>query len=77
MGSFSFLSYSGSCIGLSALVTGVFFWKNWSTLWLVFAITSVAFGLPLLLPVGAYFLGGVWTNVARFLAVRLASCTAN
>ena len=67
----------GSCIGLSALICGAFLWKNWSTLWLVFAITSVALGLPLLLPVGAFFLEGMWTRVARFLAVKLASCTAS
>ena len=51
-------------MGLSALVWGVFLRKNWSTLWLVFAITSVALGLPLLFPVGAFFLEGVWTKEA-------------
>jgi hypothetical protein len=34
-------------------------------------------GLPRLLPVGAFFLVGVWTREAWFFAVRLANCTAS
>ena len=64
LGMLCFFSSSGLCIGLSALTWGVFLRKNWSTLGLVFAITSVALGLPRLLPVGAFFLVGVWTREA-------------
>ena len=73
LGTLYFFSSSTFCIDLSALIWGAFLGKNWSTLWLVFAITSVALGLPLLLPVGAFFLVGVWTRDAKFLAVKLAS----
>ena len=72
-----FFSSSGCYMGLSELTWGAFFLKKSSTLRLVLAITSVALGLPLLLPVGAFFLDGVCTREARFLAVRLASCTAS
>ena len=57
-------SSSGCYIGLSAVPQVAFFLKKSSTLWLVLAITSVALGLPLLLPVGAFFLVGVCTSEA-------------
>ena len=59
--------------GIEASTWGVFFWKNWSTLWLVLAITSVALGRPLPLPVGGFFATGVCTREALLVAVRLAS----
>ena len=43
----------------------------------VFATTSVAFGRPLLPPVGVFFLTGVYTREAQLVAVKLASYTAS